>query len=107
MCRGDGRDFDQPDAAGVGGGWLNTPCPKCAGTGKVDELQTFANSVLNGILTISEKNEYVLSRPLTRGEMLHALHYCQDGYASCLFTLNLFEAHQEVCDVYRREQTQS
>lgn len=107
FCNGTGRDADLPDANGEGGGYLDTPCPKCDGKGEVDDKTVFANSALNDILTITEDNLYVLSRPLTRGEMLDALHYCQDGMASCLFTLKLFEAHQEVCDVYRREQIQS
>lgn len=93
-CQGTGRDYDQPDAAGEGGGWLDSPCPDCLGTGKVDRPETFANPALNGILT-TEGNYYVLSRPLTRSEMLDALHCCQNGEASCLFTLNLLEAHVE------------
>lgn len=97
-CRGTGRDYDQPDALGAGGGWLDT-CPECGGSGTIEvvlysnEEVPFFNPALNGILTITDDNLYVLSRPLTRSEMLDALHYCQDGRASCLFTLKLFEAH--------------
>lgn len=36
---------------------------------------------------------YTLNRPMTRAEMLDALHACQNGEASCLYTLKVFEAH--------------
>ena len=60
-CRGTGRDYDQPDAAGVGGGWLDTPCPECAGSGTIEvvlysnEEVPFFNPALIpcGIVTLS------------------------------------------------------
>ena len=55
----------------------------------------FANPALNDILTTPDSGAYVLTRTLTRGEMLDALARCQAGEASCLFTLKLFEAHIE------------
>jgi hypothetical protein len=38
--------------------------------------------------------DYTLNRPMTRGEMLDLLHRCQDGEASCLYTLKVFEANE-------------
>lgn len=39
---------------------------------------------------------YTLNRPMTRGEIMDLLHRCQDGDASCLYTLNVFEADHDL-----------
>ena len=36
---------------------------------------------------------YKINRLLTRSEMLELLHRCQNGEASCLYTLKVIEAH--------------
>jgi hypothetical protein len=50
---------------------------------------------------------YTLNRRMTRGEALDLLARCQNGYASCIYTLNVFEAHedllvQEILDTARQ-----
>lgn len=45
------------------------------------------------VIQLDDGGDYILSRPLTRGELLDALSRCQTGEASCMFTLKLIEAH--------------
>ena len=41
---------------------------------------------------VTQGAEYTLSRRLTRWELLALLMDCQDGRATCLYTLKVFEA---------------
>jgi hypothetical protein len=44
--------------------------------------------------------DYTLNRPMTRSEAMNLLHCCQNGEASCLYTLKVFEANEALCQEY-------